>query len=63
MAAADLPSKRANQKFIGLSGIRIRGDVAKYLKNLDVNSTPFDPKSRTMKDEDNPYSLVALSNL
>jgi len=33
--------------------LRIREDIAKYLRNLDPNSAFYDPKSRSMRD--NPY--------
>lgn len=33
--------------------LRIREDTAKYLRNLDLDSAFYDPKTRTMKD--NPY--------
>lgn len=31
--------------------LRIREDTAKYLFNLDPNSAPYDPKSRTLKED------------
>jgi pre-mRNA-processing factor SLU7 len=34
--------------------LRIREDTAKYLRNLDPNSAPYDPKSRSMKSNPNP---------
>ena len=34
--------------------LRIREDTAKYLRNLDPNSAPYDPKSRSMKENPNP---------
>mmetsp|Transcript_14550 Transcript_14550/g.24831 ORF Transcript_14550/g.24831 Transcript_14550/m.24831 type:complete len:112 (+) Transcript_14550:148-483(+) len=34
--------------------LRIREDTAKYLRNLDPNSAPYDPKSRSMKANPNP---------
>ena len=34
--------------------LRIREDTAKYLRNLDPNSAPYDPKSRSMKQNPNP---------
>jgi pre-mRNA-processing factor SLU7 len=34
--------------------LRIREDTAKYLRNLDVNSAYYDPKSRSMRDNPNP---------
>ena len=35
--------------------LRIREDTAKYLRNLDPNSAPYDPKSRSMKENPNPF--------
>lgn len=35
--------------------MRIREDTAKYLRNLDPNSAPYDGKSRTMKENPNPH--------
>jgi len=34
--------------------LRQREDVAKYLRNLDPNSAPYDGKSRIMKENPNP---------
>ena len=34
--------------------LRIREDTAKYLRNLDINSAYYDPKSRSMRDNPNP---------
>ncbi|XP_024171350.2 pre-mRNA-splicing factor SLU7-A [Rosa chinensis] len=34
--------------------LRIREDTAKYLRNLDVNSAHYDPKSRSMRENPNP---------
>jgi hypothetical protein len=34
---------------------RIREDTAKYLRNLDLNSAPYDPKSRSMKENPTPH--------
>ena len=34
--------------------LRIREDTAKYLRNLDVNSAYYDPKTRSMRDNPNP---------
>ena len=36
------------------NSLRIREDPAKYLRNLDPNSAPYDPKSRSMKQNPNP---------
>jgi len=37
-----------------IAQLRIREDTAKYLRNLDPNSAPYDGKSRSMKDNPNP---------
>jgi pre-mRNA-processing factor SLU7 len=34
--------------------LRIREDTAKYLRNLNPDSAPYDPKSRSMKENPNP---------
>lgn len=34
--------------------LRIREDTAKYLRNLDLNSARYDPKTRSMRDDPNP---------
>ena len=34
--------------------LRIREDTAKYLRNLDLNSAYYDPKTRSMRDNPNP---------
>ena len=39
---------------VSVRNLRIREDTAKYLRNLDVNSAHYDPKTRTMRS--NPYS-------
>ncbi len=36
--------------------LRIREDTAKYLRNLDVNSAHYDPKTRSMREDPNPNS-------
>lgn len=43
----------AEMKFT-IRNLRIREDTAKYLRNLDVNSAYYDPKSRSMRDNPNP---------
>lgn len=35
--------------------LRIREDTAKYLLNLDVDSAHYDPKSRSMRENPNPF--------
>lgn len=39
---------------VSVRNLRIREDTAKYLRNLDVNSAHYDPKTRTMRA--NPYA-------
>lgn len=34
--------------------MRIREDTTKYLLNLDVNSSHYDPKTRSMREDPNP---------
>jgi hypothetical protein len=35
---------------------RIREDTAKYLINLDPNAPYYDPKSRSLRENPNPYA-------
>ncbi|GAB6023092.1 mRNA splicing protein [Chamberlinius hualienensis] len=49
----DLDSKQR----ITVRNLRIREDTAKYLRNLDINSAYYDPKTRSMRD--NPYSIAS----
>ena len=35
--------------------LRIREDTAKYLLNLDPNSAHYDPKSRSMREDPQPF--------
>jgi pre-mRNA-processing factor SLU7 len=51
------------QKFHGktrttIRNLRIREDTAKYLRNLDVNSAYYDPKTRSMRANPNPEQAV-----
>ena len=39
--------------------LRIREDTAKYLRNLNVDSAYYDPKSRSMRDNPNPEAKDA----
>lgn len=39
---------------ITVRNLRIREDTAKYLRNLDLNSAYYDPKTRSMRS--NPYA-------
>ncbi|CAN8023789.1 unnamed protein product [Ixodes persulcatus] len=51
---ADMPGTKVDSKQrITVRNLRIREDVAKYLRNLDPNSAYYDPKTRSMRD--NPY--------
>jgi len=48
-------TKEKNQKVkSSTTDLRIREDIAKYLRNLDENSAAYDPKSRSMKENPNP---------
>ena len=38
-----------------MRNLRIREDTAKYLLNLDPNSAHYDPKSRSMREDPQPY--------
>jgi len=50
----DMPGTKVDSKQrITVRNLRIREDVAKYLRNLDPNSAYYDPKTRSMRD--NPY--------
>ena len=37
-----------------MRNLRIREDTAKYLRNLDVKSAYYDPKTRSMRSNPNP---------
>ena len=37
--------------------LRIREDTAKYLLNLDENSAYYDAKSRSMRENPNPFTV------
>jgi pre-mRNA-processing factor SLU7 len=37
-----------------IRNLRIREDTAKYLRNLDLNSAYYDPKTRSMRENPNP---------
>lgn len=51
---ADMPGTKVDSKQrITVRNLRIREDIAKYLRNLDPNSAYYDPKTRAMRD--NPY--------
>jgi len=38
-----------------IRNLRIREDTAKYLRNLDLNSAYYDPKTRSMRENPNPH--------
>eukprot|EP01098_Paradermamoeba_levis_P012965 TRINITY_DN5793_c0_g3_i1.p1 TRINITY_DN5793_c0_g3~~TRINITY_DN5793_c0_g3_i1.p1 ORF type:complete len:581 (+),score=216.57 TRINITY_DN5793_c0_g3_i1:173-1915(+) len=40
-----------------IRNLRIREDTAKYLRNLDLNSAFYDPKTRSMRENPNPASI------
>ncbi|XP_031842614.1 pre-mRNA-splicing factor Slu7 [Nomia melanderi] len=51
----DMPGTKVDSKQrITVRNLRIREDTAKYLRNLDLNSAYYDPKTRSMRD--NPYA-------
>merc|ERR1712014_373837 len=54
----DKVEKRVNTVAGGSTGtvrnLRIREDTAKYLLNLDLDSTYYDPKSRSMREDPTP---------
>ncbi|XP_064467986.1 pre-mRNA-splicing factor SLU7-like [Ornithodoros turicata] len=51
---ANMPGTKVDSKQrITVRNLRIREDVAKYLRNLDPDSAHYDPKTRSMRD--NPY--------
>eukprot|EP00079_Xenopus_tropicalis_P034548 XP_017948319.1 PREDICTED: pre-mRNA-splicing factor SLU7 isoform X2 [Xenopus tropicalis] len=51
----DMPGQNFDSKRrITVRNLRIREDTAKYLRNLNLNSAYYDPKTRAMRE--NPYS-------
>ncbi|CAH0720217.1 unnamed protein product, partial [Brenthis ino] len=51
----DMPGTKVDSKQrITVRNLRIREDTAKYLRNLDINSAYYDPKTRSMRDNPNP---------
>lgn len=51
----DMPGTKVDSKQrITVRNLRIREDTAKYLRNLDLQSAYYDPKTRSMRD--NPYA-------
>ena len=50
----DMPGTKVDSKQrITVRNLRIREDTAKYLRNLDLESAYYDPKTRSMRDD--PY--------
>ncbi|XP_038214094.1 pre-mRNA-splicing factor Slu7 isoform X2 [Zerene cesonia] len=57
----DMPGTKVDSKQrITVRNLRIREDTAKYLRNLDLNSAYYDPKTRSMRD--NPHPEAAESD-
>lgn len=53
---SDMPGTKVDSKQrITVRNLRIREDTAKYLRNLDLDSAYYDPKTRAMRE--NPYEL------
>lgn len=51
----DMPGTKVDSKQrITVRNLRIREDTAKYLRNLDLDSAHYDPKTRAMRE--NPYA-------
>jgi pre-mRNA-processing factor SLU7 len=48
------PTKVDSRTRTTIRNLRIREDTAKYLRNLDVNSAYYDPKTRSMRENPNP---------
>jgi len=56
----DMPGTNFDSKHrITVRNLRIREDTAKYLRNLDLSSAYYDPKTRTMRM--NPYEMLGKS--
>ena len=47
---------------MSVRNLRIREDTAKYLRNLDVNSAHYDPKTRSMRANPTPNIPVEEVN-
>ncbi|XP_056648361.1 pre-mRNA-splicing factor Slu7 [Diorhabda sublineata] len=51
----DMPGTKVDSKQrITVRNLRIREDTAKYLRNLDLASAYYDPKTRSMREDPNP---------
>ncbi|XP_054168384.1 pre-mRNA-splicing factor SLU7-like [Oppia nitens] len=56
----DMPGTKVDSKQrITVRNLRIREDTAKYLRNLDLDSAYYDPKTRAMRE--NPYKTTGKS--
>jgi len=56
----DMPGTNFDSKHrITVRNLRIREDTAKYLRNLDLSSAHYDPKTRSMRM--NPYEMLGKS--
>ena len=60
--AVDFQGRHARQGGVGgaqmkttVRNLRIREDIPKYLRNLDMNSAFYDPKTRSMRMNPNPH--------
>ena len=52
--AVDMPGQKVDTKTrITVRNLRIREDTAKYLRNLDIDSAYYDPKTRSMRENPN----------
>lgn len=45
-----------NQMMVTARNLRIREDIPKYLRNLDLDSAHYDPKSRSMRANPTPHA-------
>lgn len=55
-AAVGVGTKRAGTAMkMTVRNLRVREDTAKYLRNLDVDSAYYDPKTRSMRENPNPH--------
>uniref|UniRef100_A0AAZ3SMY6 Pre-mRNA-splicing factor SLU7 n=1 Tax=Oncorhynchus tshawytscha TaxID=74940 RepID=A0AAZ3SMY6_ONCTS len=55
----DMPGQNFDSKRrITVRNLRIREDIAKYLRNLDPDSAYYDPKTRAMRE--NPYQNTGM---
>ncbi|XP_072383198.1 pre-mRNA-splicing factor Slu7 [Diabrotica undecimpunctata] len=58
----DMPGTKVDSKQrITVRNLRIREDTAKYLRNLDLGSAYYDPKTRSMRENPNPEKDATYS--